>query len=1186
MKNRLAWTLPVVLLATAGPLVPSAAASSPAAAPLAITEAPTEAAALAAAKASGRRVEIAPARTERTQLFAEPSGRLTFESAAVAQRVKRSNGSWANIDPALQRGADGWRPVATAADVRFSNGGNGPAVTLVREGKTMTMSWPGGLATPTVTGDSASYPDALPGVDLVLRATRTGFTHVLVVKNAAAAANPALREIRFDIGGDAKVEAMPNGSLRAVAGKTLIASSSPAMMWDSADEEVISEGTARGGPEVRAFSGTRSNAVEAGDVARRAKVATRLNAAGHLLLTPDAGLIGRNAKFPVYVDPPWDSGPDPRWAYANKNNTNNEYSVARVGYSPGDGNTYRSFFEFGLSPMHDKYIHEAHVSIELTHSSSCSDQPTYLFHSGGISGTPRTAWSTSLGTLLASANSHANEGNPPPPCSGANPQPNQTPQFIDSRITGKIQEGATGHWPNITMGFNGASAAGGAAENNADSWKKFLPATARLIVEYDSIPGKPNSMQVGGVACGGTRVQIGTLNPALSAVYPDDDGGQMLAGTYEWLEIPASGTYDDSTPRKTAPPIASATAGNRGTTTTLSGVVVGKAYAFRVKTKDPAPYLKESPWSDWCEFAPNTAVPTAPTWGTPQTLPSGPGQEGTFTFVTNQTDVVTFRYGWSSTPTTEVAAAIAGSTRTATVKVTAPKFGENILWVYAINSVGTPGNYASKTFTVDRPAPPVASYGLEVHPASPTQATAFEDRQPALVGDSDLTNVANVSWSQDSRLVGGQTVKTGGTTALSTANSVVDTSKSFSVAGWYKIGTPGGQHVLASQEGTYGSAFRLTYYAPYSTWNFAMWSADAANATAANAYVLGSATQWTHVAGVYDAAAKELRLYVNGALAASTSYTGSWVSTGAFHIGRGKVTSALWYTDPGEAAEVQVFNRVLVPEDFSGKLASQASSGTFNEPGILTPISVGEWDFQTATACYEAGIPDTCETTDSTMWGRRLQFTPGSNVTAGYSGNGLQLDALHWAEEGDPHYGQTTQEYATAQRNTAASGQPAVWEDTPVLITDQSFTVSAWTYMPASAPGGGSVVSQLGTNSTAFYLGYDAYSGKWSMSIGEKPGTENTGSSTWASPVAVRDQWVHLVGSYNHSTKTIKIYVNGQLMSSAGVTNPWKGTGPLMLGLSNWRGFLSRLTGGIDEVAVFQGAMTDAAVRNLFDEQS
>lgn len=59
----------------------------------------------------------------------------------------------------------------SVADVAFSDGGDAPMVTLTRGGGTVALSWPEALPAPTVSGDSVTYPNVLPDVDLVVRAT-------------------------------------------------------------------------------------------------------------------------------------------------------------------------------------------------------------------------------------------------------------------------------------------------------------------------------------------------------------------------------------------------------------------------------------------------------------------------------------------------------------------------------------------------------------------------------------------------------------------------------------------------------------------------------------------------------------------------------------------------------------------------------------------------------------------------------------------------------------------------------------------------------------------------------------------------------------------------------------------------------------------------------------------------------
>jgi hypothetical protein len=183
-------------------------------------------------------------------------------------------------------------PAASVAEVAFSAGGTGALVTLTRAGKTFTLSWPGVLPAPAVAGDSATYAEVLPGVDMVVRATHSGFTHVLVVKTAKAAANPALRGIRLGVGGDARISGLPDGSLRAVAGDTVLASAAPAAMWDS--NRTLSSGAIGGDGPAGAGADVvldPSTAAAAGDAARTARVETDVTATGDLLLTPDVRLL-------------------------------------------------------------------------------------------------------------------------------------------------------------------------------------------------------------------------------------------------------------------------------------------------------------------------------------------------------------------------------------------------------------------------------------------------------------------------------------------------------------------------------------------------------------------------------------------------------------------------------------------------------------------------------------------------------------------------------------------------------------------------------------------------------------------------------------------------------------------------------------------------------------------------------
>jgi hypothetical protein len=1171
------------------------------AAPACAGVAPTQTAALALATSCGVPVVVDESRSEFSQVVAQPDGRLRLESAVEPQRVRRSAG-WTDIDLDLRRRPDGlWAPGATMADVRFSGGGSTPLVTLVRGGRTFTMSWPGGLPTPSVVGDSATYADVLAGVDLVVRATRTGFTHVLVVKTRQAAADSALRQISFDMGGDARLVRLPGGGLRAEAGRVVLASSQPAVMWDSSASSVPSGAKSGAVSPGAAPAEARSTPAGPGDAAATADVAAEVTGDGDLRLRPDPEFLTADTTvFPVYVDPPWSTYRS-KWAYATNNNSNNtDLNVSRVGRDPNSGILYRSYFDFAISAIRGKHIEDAHVQMKLDHSYSCGGTPTSLFFSRAIATYPRTKWAPGWIKDWGTANSHANETGG---CGDV--QPDMTVNFISPNIITSLQQQATNQATGITVGLCACDANGSSNESIQERWKKFWPGNAKLIVDYSSYPGKPHSLQVAGVACQTTgRTTIGELTPTLSAIYPDADGTQALRTQFEWLEIPASGIYNDSTPRKPAPPATSVPANGRSVSAEVS-VQLGKAYAFRTRATDPAPYNLTSAWSSWCEFSPDTSVPQVTVVPVSEaTLPTKPGTPGTFTISSTATDVTAFRYGWTGPPSTTVAAT-GTTTKSATVTVTAPKYGLNILYVSAVDSTGNEG-FNTYEFTVNPPSVAVARWGLESYPGK-TQAQALDDQSGDLAGDTPLTGTL-LSWTPNARLVGGQTVTFNGGGSQAVASGLVpNTTESFSAAAWVRLRNTSGTQTFISKDGGAGgwSTFRLTM--ANGTWCFTM---NTSQTTGDHTYLCTAAgtavaNRWTHVAGSYDKAEKKIRLWVDGA-AYEKAFTAPPVTTsGPIVLGRAMNAGSPADRTYGDVADVQFFDRVLVIHDFTGKLADDDIPTDTDQRGILDTIQVGDWGFADESArCYqELAEPGVCEAPEFAPFGRRLAFTQGTDVGYGHRGNGILLDRTHFTEDPtDPYYGLTTTEYGRTQDNTNGDPGNPVWQDGPVLRTDESFTVSAWVRLERFGPTM-TAVAQAGNAQSAFYLsvrkyavnGVDQYGWAFNVTDLDDDIGENAASARMTRRALTDEDlstWTHLVGVYDSSAHKIRLYVNGKLEATEPWQRPFHATGPLTVGAARWSpdGELPRWTdfweGGIDDLGLYQGAMSDAAASLLFDEQT
>jgi hypothetical protein len=1019
-------------------------------------------------------------------------------------------------------------------------------------------------------------------VDLVVRATRTGFTHVLVVKTAAAAADAAVREIRFNLGGDARVQRLPDGSLQAIGSGQLVARGAVPMMWDSGPPRA---GTSARGTGARAGQDD-SGPAGPGDGARMAELTTEVTAAGDLVLRPDRALLGPDAHFPVFIDPEWSTGKS-RWAYATDNNSNNtDVSRARVGRDPNSGKIYRSFFEFPTSAIKGKHVESAYVQMELDHSWSCTNTWTHLFHSGAIS-TPRTAWKTPLVSRLVAAESRGNEDDG---CHDS-PQPDMTVNFIGGTVTSLMNTVATRGVSNITFGLSAGNETG-QYEDAENRWKKFYPDRAKLIATVDAKPGKPYGLQVNGVACGSANVLIGVANPYFSAMLPDADGTtQTLTATWEFVKV-VTGTVT----KLTGPPKTSTTANTRSTSSRVSAPgQAGVVYGFRVQSRDPAPFDIDSPLSDYCYFTVDGTRPSVRV--DPVTLPPGPGKAGTFKLSSPDDDVVRFQYGWTEAATSSVAATVvAGEAgRSAAISATAPKYGQNVLYVKAIDATNNTGD-GSFGFTVDRPAPPVAHWGLETYPGA-DQAAALADRQTALSGntlpgDTPLT-ASNAGWTDDVRVLGGRSATFAGSTQLTTTGPVVDTTRSFSVAAWVRpaeVPSTGDWGVVTQDSALtlgFGLGTRLVGSPLTPRWSFAMKDTAAQTSSTRAAYSEGAltaadASRWTHLAGVYDKEAGEIRLYVNGTLAAQQPRTvAPWNAAGSFGIGRysGSGVGSNWFR--GNIVDVQVYNRVLVSEDFTGQLADAEGSGGFDEPGMLTPIQVAAWDFETAVPCYEAGVPDTCEAPDTgTGWQRRLALAQGTGLGPGYRSQGVTFDDVHFIEdETDPHFGEATQEWGIPQRNLAPAGQPPQWATGPVLRTDQAFTVSMW-LQPTQLDQTMNVLTQTGPLRPVLHMGLVATT----TAAGEVETRFEVTTETARGPAfrlttveALEPDtiahWYHLVYVHDpgHSVSQ-RLYVNGELAAQGSNTHLHSG-GHLTIG-SGWRG-------AVDEVSFYQGAMTSSQVALL-----
>jgi RHS repeat-associated protein len=212
---------------------------------------------------------------------------------------------------------------------------------------------------------------------------------------------------------------------------------------------------------------------------------------------------------------------------------------------------------------------------------------------------------------------------------------------------------------------------------------------------------------------------------------------------------------------------------------------------------------------------------------------------------------------------------------------------------------------ATTEYTTSRSAP-VARWKLDENEG--TTAADAAGNSAARLSDS------GVQWSTDSPPsrpdLHGSVSLAGG--RLATTGPAVDTTRSFTVSAWVRMDEAQSNQIAVSQDGTRYPAFGLGYDSEANAWQMSMCAADRPECVAPLSQGHAALDTWTHLAGVYDADAKTINLYVNGVSQGSTSWCCTVNSAAPLSIGDvqwdAPGRTANW---PGNIADVQIYQRAL-----------------------------------------------------------------------------------------------------------------------------------------------------------------------------------------------------------------------------------------------------------------------------------
>lgn len=667
--------------------------------------------AIAEAKETGKPVDI-PALTTPTQtVTADPSGTLTLNQSLYPTRV-RQNGAWEPVDPSLHLSSDGrLEPEAVPSGITLSGGGDGPLAVLTSMGKRLAISWPGTLPKPTVADDTATYAEVMPGVDLEVTVSPLGgFSEVLVVKNAAAAADPRLSSLVLDTSTTGlTVTADATGNLKATDPAQAAFFTSPAaMMWDSTTTTSSSAsaaspaasstaqkalaGTAKSSsPASSPSDATASSSADApGHGARIAQIPARVSA-DHLTITPDSDVLhGPQTHYPVYIDPSWNPAyaSDPKTAYdevqqgcPGKNALNsstvpyNTPGVGMNGYSDCIGRE-EAYFQFKVDTrLWNSLAHVVNATFKSTevYSASCSvssDVRTYLT---GTIGTG-TTWNTkpALGTLQDTQTYGSACTNAPS-------------KGFD--VTDALTKAAAGHWSAVAFAMVAAD------ESDPLHFRRFAN-NPTLTVQYDTAPA------VSSASTSPDAATIGHTTVTLNAYVTDADQGAPIQAKFTLKGKDAGGnTVYPVSGSPGQPVVPSTTVTQSGNISWKVGYLPTGSYTWTVQADD-GKYLSTV---KTYTFKVDATAPGTPTVVAPAidagTTPAARTQiEFDIYPPADGKDIVKYAYNWGmQPPTVNPPLTIAAKPNGAmTPLLSVPNgFLHDVLYVYAVDSAGNQsGSYA------------------------------------------------------------------------------------------------------------------------------------------------------------------------------------------------------------------------------------------------------------------------------------------------------------------------------------------------------------------------------------------------------------------------------------------------------------------------------------------------------------
>ncbi|MFK0195862.1 DNRLRE domain-containing protein [Kitasatospora sp. NPDC090308] len=372
------------------------------------------------------------------------------------------------------------------------------------------LGWQGKLPKPKLSGSTATYTDARPGVDLVLEATRTGFEQYLVVKDRSAISQAGTLTLPLDTTGY-RVERQDDGSIRLTdpsGGRPAVRIPAPAM-WDAAVDAGSGEHLHRGAVSMELKGG---------------------GADAQLVFTPDAAFLAdTRTQFPVTVDPAVDFGTSFD-TFVQKGISSDQSSATELKLGTYDGGTTvaRSFLHFPVSGLKGRQILGAKLNLYNFHSWSCSAADWQVVATNPASTDTRWTAQPYWGDVYATSNEtrDTDTGSDSHQCTNGDGS-----GWVKADVTSMVAAWAGNGTDTGPMGLRAAS------ESSNAGWKRFYSAQGAappyLSVTYNTPPPTPATVDVL-PSVPGSPAYTSSATPRFQVLAADDDGGTVGVNIDLW----------------------------------------------------------------------------------------------------------------------------------------------------------------------------------------------------------------------------------------------------------------------------------------------------------------------------------------------------------------------------------------------------------------------------------------------------------------------------------------------------------------------------------------------------------------------------------------------------------------------------------------------------------------------------